>query len=99
MVDCPEDPEAEDHQEERQGDPQEDGQVADHQTRDPLEAHRVVTPQTNRRERTSLRAPGDGSCTLRGRTRTWRARRRSTRSRSTRALPFATKAQTPSSLS
>ena len=50
------DPQAEDHPESRR----EEG----HQTGDPPEDHQVETRRKNRRERTSLRTSGDGSCLL-----------------------------------
>ena len=55
------------------------------QTEVPLEDHQEETPQTNCRKWTSPRTSGDGSSTSRGRSGTWSARRRSTRSRSATA--------------
>ena len=85
-----EDPRMADHLDPQAKDPPVDRREQDHlvdpraeglQTEDPLEDHPAETPPTNRREWTSPRTSGDGSFTSRGRSGTWSARRRSTRSR------------------
>ena len=60
MADRSDDPKAEDHLEDRQEeDHRDDHQAEDHQAEDHLADHQVVTPHTDRQERTSPRVPRD----------------------------------------
>ena len=79
-------PQAEDRPEDcREGDHLVHHRAEGPQTEGPLEDHQAGTPPTIRQGWTSPRTSGDGSCTSRGRSGTWSARHRSTRSRSARA--------------
>ena len=60
MAHRPEDPKAEDPLEDRQ----EQDHLADHQAEDHLAHSHAETPQLDRQERSSPRAPGGGICTL-----------------------------------